>query len=242
MHRADRAAIRIQTKEIIPMTTKIKRSFAAAGGLFLLFALLTAAVLAVDVRPIGPEGSRIGLAALNGAVFAAIGTNAGWDLATDLLGAAALLTAVGFAGLGLWQLARRRSLARVDGDLLLLGGVYLLAALFYLLFECFTVNFRPILVEGALEAAFPSSHTLLVVCILSTAILQLRRRLARGPIRAALSALAAAGMALTAVGRLCSGMHWLTDILGGILLGLALTALYAAAAALLDAGCTKARS
>lgn len=200
------------------------------AGLLLLgaFALWTVAVCLVDVRPIGPNGSSVGFAALNGAVHAVLGVC--WPLytITDWLGLVPMGFVFGFALLGLVQLIRRRSLGRVDRDILVLGGFYLVVLAAYLLFEKFAVNYRPVLIDGFLEASYPSSTTMLTLCVIPTAMLQLRRRIPRAGLRRVILWMLGIFTAFMVVGRLLSGVHWLTDIVGGALLSAGLVALYAA--------------
>lgn len=202
------------------------------AGLLLLgaFALWTVAVCLVDVRPIGPNGSSVGFAALNGAVHAVLGVC--WPLytITDWLGLVPMGFVFGFAILGLVQLIRRRSLGRVDRDILVLGGFYLVVLAAYLLFEKFAVNYRPVLIDGFLEASYPSSTTMLTLCVIPTAMLQLRRRIPREGLRRVILWMLGIFTAFMVVGRLLSGVHWLTDIVGGALLSAGLVALYAAMA------------
>ncbi len=202
------------------------------AGLLLLgaFALWTVAVCLVDVRPIGPNGSSVGFAALNGAVHAVLGVC--WPLytITDWLGLVPMGFVFGFALLGLVQLIRRRSLGRVDRDILVLGGFYLVVLAAYLLFEKFAVNYRPVLIDGFLEASYPSSTTMLTLCVIPTAMLQLRRRIPREGLRRVILWMLGIFTAFMVVGRLLSGVHWLTDIVGGALLSAGLVALYAAMA------------
>ena len=65
------------------------------------FALWTVLVRLVDVQPIGPEGSRIGFAAMNGAFHDLTGVH--WTLytITDWMGLLPIAIALGFAVLGL---------------------------------------------------------------------------------------------------------------------------------------------
>ena len=199
------------------------------AGLLLLgaFALWTAAVCLVDVHPIGPNGSSVGFAALNGVVHRTLGVH--WPLytLTDWLGLVPMGFVFGFAILGLVQLIRRRSLGRVDRDILVLGGFYLVVLAAYLLFEKFAVNYRPVLIDGFLEASYPSSHTMLVICIMGTAIMQFRRLLPeKKGLHIFLDGAAVLLIVVTVVGRLLSGVHWFTDILAGVLLSSALVMLY----------------
>lgn len=131
-----------------------------------------------------------------------------------------------FALLGLLQWVRRKKLLRVDADLLLLGGFYLAVLAFYLLFEFLAINERPVLIGGALEVSYPSSTTLLVLCVMPTAMMQLHRRIRWPAVLHILLPLLAAFTALMVVGRLISGVHWLSDIIGSILLSAGLVLLY----------------
>lgn len=213
------------------MTKSTRRYSLIAAGWLLLFVLFTIAVSTIDVQSIGPEGSRVGLAAVNRALFERLGARTLWLNITEALGIVAILVAAGFALLGLYQAVRRKGILRVDGDLLALAAFYVAVALAYVFFEVVVINYRPILVGGALEASYPSSHTMLVVCIMSAAIMQFHRRIGSRPLRVGAEVISAAIIAVTVVGRLLSGMHWFTDIVGGLLLSVALVTLYGAALA-----------
>ena len=197
-------------------------------GLLAAFALWTASVCVVDVQPIGPLGSEVGFADLNGWFHNLTGVHLWLYDLTDLLSVIPLGLCAAFGILGLCQWVRRKKLRRVDRDLLLLGGFYLAVAAFFVAFECFPVNFRPVLIAGQLEASYPSSTTLLVLCVMSTAQMQLRRRIRhRGLLRLAAGVIWGL-TALLVVGRIFSGVHWLTDIIGGGLLSACLVTLYGA--------------
>ena len=202
--------------------------FALPGGLLAAFALWTANVCLVDVQPIGPLGSGVGFAALNGWFHSLTGVHLRLYDLTDLLSVIPLGLCAAFGILGLCQWVRRKKLRRVDRDLLLLGGFYLAVAAFFVAFECFPVNFRPVLIEGRLEASYPSSTTLLVLCVMSTAQMQLRRRLRPGALRRMGCAMFPCFTAFMVLARLVSGVHWLTDILGGAVLSAALVTAYRA--------------
>ena len=197
-------------------------------GLLAAFALWTAAVCLVDVQTIGPLGSRVGFAALNGWFHDLTGVHLWLYDLTDLLSVVPLGLCAAFVILGLSQWVRRKKLRRVERDLLLLGGFYLAVAAFFVAFECFPVNFRPVLIEGRLEASYPSSTTLLVLCVMSTAQMQLRRRLCPGALRRVLCTVIPCFTAFMVLARLLSGVHWLTDILGGAILSAALVTAYGA--------------
>lgn len=211
------------------MEKRNKRLLWSALGFFAAFALWTVLVCRADVRPIGPNGSCVGLAALNGAFHRLTGVHWALYTLTDWLGLVPVAAALGFAVLGLVQLLRRRSLRRVDRSLLVLGGLYLVVLAAYLLFEEIPLNYRPVLIDGRSEASYPSSTTLLALCVLPTAMLQLRRRMHAGPARAAVLGVLGLFAAFLVVCRLLSGVHWLSDIAGGMLLSGGLVLLYASA-------------
>ena len=202
------------------------------GSLALLaaFALWTVLVCRVDVQPIGPEGSSVGFAAVNGAFHNLTGVHLTLYTVTDWLGLVPIGTALGFAVLGLVQLVQRKSLRRVDRSILALGAFYLVVMAFYVLFEEAVVNYRPVLIEGILEASYPSSTTLLTLCVMPAAAMQLKARVRSGLARSVMLGLIAAFTVFMVLGRLISGVHWLSDIIGGVLLSAGLACAYAFAA------------
>ena len=203
-----------------------RNTFLLSITLFAAFVLWTAAVQHLDVRCIGPNGSAVGFAALNGAFHNFTGVHMTLYTVTDWLGLVPVAFGFAFAILGLVQWIRRRSILRVDFSILVLGGFYLAVLAAYLLFESYAVNYRPVLIGGFLEASYPSSTTLLVLCVMGTALRQLHSRIQNRKFRTALSLLIRIFIAFLVVGRLLSGVHWLTDIIGGILLSAALLVLY----------------
>lgn len=196
-------------------------------SLLLAFGLWTVLVCTVDRQPIGPEGTSVGFAAMNGFVHRIIGFHRGLYDLTDILGLCPLGFVLGFAVLGLVQLIQRKGLCRVDRSILVLGGFYAVVLAAYLLFEAAALNYRPVLAEGKLEASYPSSTTLLALCILSTAMMQLKHRIQAPRLRTAVLLLLGVFTALLVIGRLLSGVHWLSDIIGGMLLSGGLDLLYA---------------
>ena len=191
------------------------------------FALWTVLIRFIDVQAIGPNGSSVGFAALNKAVHETIGVHWGLYTVTDWLGLIPIVFVLGFAILGLVQLVRRRSLFKVDCSILVLGGFYIVVMAMYLLFEEVVINYRPVLIDSNLEASYPSSTTMLALCVLPTAMMQLKSRICHIAVRRAVLVTLGALTAFMVVGRLLSGVHWLTDIIGGVLLSVGLVMLYA---------------
>ena len=206
----------------------MRKQFAVAAGFLAAFALWTAAVLCVDVQPIGPMGSSVGLATLNGFFHERIGVHFALYTMTDWLGLVPMGICGGFGVLGLFQWIRRKGLRAVDRSLLELGGFYLAVMAVYIFFETVTVNYRPVLIGGVPEKSYPSSTTMLVLCVMPTAIMELGRRIRKPVIRKGVLSLMAVFTVFMVAGRLLSGVHWLSDILGGMLLSGGLVALYGA--------------
>ena len=197
-------------------------------SLLILFLLWTAAVKLLGVRAIGPLGSSVGFAPLNRLVHGWTGFNRELYTLTDWLGLVPIGVCVCFGLLGLSQLVGRKSLRQVDGDLLLLGGFYGAVMACFLLFEVFPVNYRPVLIEGRLEASYPSSTTLLVMCVMPTAWMQLNRRIGSNALRRLAAIVIWGFTAFMVAGRILSGVHWITDIIGGVILSAALVTAYGA--------------
>jgi len=202
----------------------MRGKFFAAASAGLLFLILIFLVRNVDVAAIGPEGTSVGLSQINQAVSDWFGVNFAWYDITEVLGYAALLVALGFALTGLVQLLRRKSFGRIDKPILALGILYVCVFAVYALFEVLVVNYRPIVMPGDAfpEASFPSSHTMLAFTILGSTAILLKRFVANRGIRIAAQALCVAVIAVIVCGRLASGVHWFTDILGGVLISAAL--------------------
>ena len=214
----------------------MKKKFTASAIFGLLFVVLIALVCTFDVSPIGPEGTEIGFSTLNGAIRDALPVNETWYEMTEILGYLAIAAAGGFALLGVWQLFKRKSLSKVDKKIYALAGLYAAMAFLYVLFEVIVINYRPVIMAGAehVEASFPSSHTMLVCVIMGGAFVILGDYVKNRGICIALQTVALAVAVITAVGRLLSGVHWFTDILGGALVSLALVTLFAAVCDKLD--------
>ena len=193
------------------------------------FCLWTVLIRLVDVAPAGPLGASVGFSRLNLAFHNLTGVH--WALYdwTDRLSLIPLLTVAGFGLLGLCQWAKRKKLLKVDRSILALGVFYLLTGAVFVFFEICPINYRPLLIQGKLEASYPSSTTLLVLCVMPTAMMQLRLRILQPGLRRWVLLLMRLFTGFMVAGRLISGVHWLTDIIGGILLSTGLVLLYSAA-------------
>lgn len=205
---------------------KTQINFAVTVGLLIIFILYTIALMYIDKKTIGPNDSFVAFASINQSVHQLFGVNMFLYNITDWLGLVAVLVALGFAALGLAQLIRRKRLLSVDSSILVLGGYYLLVLAAYLFFEYNIVNYRPVLINNILEASYPSSTTTLVMCVMPTAMMQLHRLIQNKTVRIVINTLFSIFTATMIIGRMLSGVHWFTDILGSILLSSTLIMLY----------------
>ena len=205
---------------------KEKRKMLTGIGLIVVFALWTVLIQYVDVQAVGPNETNVGFASFNVWFHQLTGVHIMIYTITDWLGLVPIFICMCFGVLGLVQLVKRRSLLRVDSDILLLGIYYVIVIACYLIFEMIPINYRPILIEGRLEASYPSSTTLLVLSVMPTLIFQVYRRVENSLIRKATVVVVIAFSAFMVIGRLISGVHWATDIIGSVLLSVGLFMLY----------------
>ena len=205
---------------------RIIRRFYFPALLLCAFLLWTLLVCTVDVRPIGPKDSGVGMATVNDWFHTLTGVHMTLYTITDWLSLIPLLLILCFAVLGLSQWIRRKALRKVDPSILILGGFYLAVMAAYLFFETVVINYRPVLIGGILEASYPSSTTMLVMTVIPTAVMQLENRLRCKPLRYLVSGTLIAFTLFMVIARLISGVHWLTDIIGGALLSAGLVTMY----------------
>lgn len=205
---------------------KRMKEFYLSVGLLSGFILWTIAVRFFDVQPIGPQGSSVGFAELNQYFHNLLGVHFVLYMITDWLGLVPLCVCMGFGILGLRQWIVKKKFMEVDRDLLALGGFYIATMVVYVLFEIFVVNYRPVLLEGILEPSFPSSTTMLTLCVMPTAIMQFNARIKNRILKQWVVGLTSLFIIFMVIGRLVSGVHWITDIIGGILLSAGLVTMY----------------
>lgn len=207
---------------------RIRKSIIASIGLLAAFVLWTVAICFVDVHAIGPQGSSVGFAGINGFIHTLTGVHFSLYNITDWLGLVPIFVCMGFGILGLVQWIKRKSICKVDYDILVLGGFYIITITAYLFFESVVINYRPVLINGYLEASYPSSTTMLVMCVMPTAIMQLGSRIKNKVIYNIIAVTIIAFIAFIVIGRLISGVHWFTDIVGGALFSAGLIMMYRA--------------
>ena len=199
-------------------------------GIMLLVAFIiwTIVIQIVDVQQIGVNGTEVGFATINNWFHNLTGTNMSIYTITDWMGIIPLLVCGVFGGIGFTQFVQRRRLSLVDRDIIFLGIYYVIVVFFFVLFEMFPINYRPVLIEGVMEASYPSSTTLLVLGVMPTLVFQVKRRTENVIIKKTVSIFTTIFLVFMVMGRLISGVHWITDIVGSILLSAGLFNTYKA--------------
>ena len=208
------------------MKNQSKKMLCAGILLLAAFIAWTLLISFIDVKAIGPNNSKVGFASLNEILHNFTGVNLSLYILTDWLGLVPIAVALGFAILGLAQLIKRKSLLAVDYDILLLGGFYIIVIAVYVFFEIITINYRPTLINGFLEASYPSSTTMLVMCVMPTAAIQMRKRIKNKRLMRIVVAAIIAFIAFMVLGRAISGVHWITDIIGGAIFSAGIVLIY----------------
>lgn len=199
-----------------------------------VFAIWTVLIQTVDVQPVGQNGTDIGFATSNCWFHELSGVHMSIYTITDCLSFVPFLICIVFGSIGFTQLRKRRSLLKVDYDILFLGIYYAIVIVAYFIFEIIPINYRPILIEGVMEVSYPSSTTLLILSVMPTLIEQVNRRIEKVIIKKGITVFTICFSLFMVLGRLVSGVHWFTDIIGGVLLSSGLFSIYKAAILLYD--------
>ena len=199
----------------------MKKNILICVLLVLISIIYTLLVKYVDTSTIGPNGSVVGFSSLNSFVFNLTGNNMTLYNITEILGIIPILIALMYAIIGLIQVIDRKSL-KVDKELIALGILYIIVILIYVFFEKCIINYRPVLIDGILEASYPSSHTLLSICICGSALLINKYLFNNKKIYKYINIISIISMVLIVLGRLLSGVHWASDIIGSIIISITL--------------------
>ena len=211
-----------------------QRIMLLGGVLVAAFVVWTLLIQIVDVQPVGQNGTDIGFATFNGWFHKLTGVHMTTYTITDWLGLVPLFICMVFGMIGLVQLIKRRSLLKVDYDIIVLGVYYILVMFGYVIFEMIPINYRPILINGFMEASYPSSTALIVLGVMPTLVEQINRRLKNAVLKRSIMVFTVLFSAYMVIGRLISGVHWFTDIVGSIFLSMGLFCIYKAVVILLN--------
>lgn len=201
-----------------------KKNMLLVVGCLIVTMVYILLIKVVDVAPIGPNESSVGFSTINSFIKESLPYNEKIYKVTEYLGYAAIAVAGIYAFVGLLQLIKRKSLKKVDKEIYLLAGLYVTVIILYALFEVVVINYRPILMEGKLEASFPSSHTMLALTICGSGILfNISKKL---KCRKLVNIILGMMMCAIVIGRFISGVHWATDIIGGVLISTTLLVMF----------------
>lgn len=203
-----------------------KRLLILGSVLVIAFAIWTLLIQIVDVQSIEQNGTNVGFATFNYWFHKLTGVSMTIYIITDWLGLVPLFVCIVFGGIGFVQLIKRKSLFKVDYDIIFLGIYYIIVIFSYLIFEAIPINYRPILIEGFMEASYPSSTTLLVLSVMPTLIYQVNYRLKNVAVKKIISIFVITFSLFMVIGRLVSGVHWFTDIVGSVVLSAGLFNIY----------------
>ena len=198
-----------------------KRNLVIAIIMTIVSVVYTLLVKFVDVKPIGPNGSEVGFSWINGLVYKLIGSNMVIYKISEVFGIILLLLVVIYGSIGLYQLIKRKNPFKLDPEIIKLGVFYVVMLIVYIVFEKVVINYRPILMDGELEASFPSSHTVLSLCVGLSSLIVSHRYFNKHYIKK-INMITIIVMLIVLLGRLISGVHWFSDIAGGIIISLCL--------------------
>ena len=201
-----------------------KKNIILTSILVIIFGVYTYLVKTFNVKAIGPNKSKVGFAVVNKWFKKVIGSNMTIYKVTEYLGYALLLIVVVFAIIGLIQLIKRKSILKVDREIIALGTLYALMAAAYIGFEKVIINYRPILIDKVLEASYPSSHTVLAMCTGISFCMVSKKYF--GKYTKFLNIVVLTLLTLVIAGRIISGVHWASDIMGGVILSCALISIF----------------
>lgn len=201
---------------------KRRKEILLCGGLFAVAIIYTLLVKYIDVQEIGPNDSLVGFATINNFMFNLTGVNMLWYDITNWWGFVPLFIAFIYAMIGFIQMIKRRNILKVDKEILGLGVFYIIVIGLYIFFETCIINYRPTLMDGILEASYPSSHTLLSVCICGSSLIINKYLFKNRNFFKAENIISILSILVIVIGRFISGVHWFTDIVGAILISIAL--------------------
>ena len=178
-------------------------------------------VKTVDVKAIGPNKSSVGFSGINKAYADMVGSNMTIYKLTEIFGLLVFIIVGVYGLIGIYQLFKRKSLFKVDREIIGLGILYVLMISVYLIFDKIAINYRPIIIDGELEPSFPSSHTMLAICTCVSSLMVYKKYV---PSKFNYLVLFSTVLLLTLVflGRTISGVHWISYILGVVIISLTL--------------------
>ena len=191
---------------------------------FTLFIVLFILLKTVDVKEVGLYG-------LNHTYYHEY--NKVLDIISDVIFYIVLAFNIFLIGFVIYKMVKKKE--KIDYKFLVYVLVLSLGIIIWLLFDyVFKINNRPNIIDGKVEASFPSTHVLLTTYImLSSPYIFLKMDGKKGlenqnklGFEEIITIIFMAIMLVMVILRLYSGMHWLTDCVAGLLLGIFLFGIY----------------
>lgn len=147
-----------------------------------------------------------------------------WDKATDIILIANIASLAVFAIFGLCQWIKRKSIKKVDKELIFMLVPLILMAIVYFVFDKFLIwNTRP---DGSGEPSFPSTHVMVVATIFLLIALVLPRYIKSKAACALLDLMMLIFIVLTCVGRVLANKHWTSDVIGALIFSVIFALIY----------------
>ncbi len=192
-------------------------------GLGFLFIFLILLILLMSVDKASNIYKEIGLYNFN-KIFLVDYYNESWDGFSDVILYISILFILGLIIYGIYQLYKRKSLFKVDKDIILTGFGFVFIIIIWFIFDKFIdINYRPIAVNGSAQTSFPSTHVMLACfSLLATTRIILKRNTNELKYNIITYGGVSILVILCSLGRILSKMHWTTDVLGAIFISLAI--------------------
>lgn len=208
------------------MSEKTKNGLLLTAILLMGFLIYTMCIMHVDAKPLGLDGTKVGFSSINVPIHELLGFSNVFYVLSKVIAVLAFIVIAFFAVITVVEMFVRKGFFKADQSLYALGVIYVLVLLAYVLFEKVIINYRPIDLGEGLEASYPSSHTMLAVVVFVTAAIQFKYRLEESALKKAVITVMYVLNGLMILCRLLSGVHWFTDILGGVILSSVFISLY----------------
>lgn len=146
-----------------------------------------------------------------------------WELITNIILISSFITLAVFAILGIYQWATRKSIKKVDREILWMPLPIILMAIVYFIFEFFPVATRP---NGSGESSFPSTHVMVVTTIFFMVTIIIPKYVKSTVAQIVLELIMVVLISLTCTGRILSDMHSLGDVIGAIFFAFVFSEIY----------------
>lgn len=187
------------------------------GISFLFLFCFLIILLQIDKAVIAESGKAVGLSHIN--KLATYSYDSDSSTFSNLLFYATFLIVLGAVILGVFQLIKGKSLKKVDVEIIVFGISIVVAAIFWLAFDkVIKINVRPI---DASEGSYPSTHVFLTTFFLLMGRMLLLKYKDEKSIKISSLILVIVYIIAMVLLRVSAGKHYITDVVGGVFLGLA---------------------